>query len=100
MLKQDTFTKTAFDFGCSIGVAKIIGYTTLKEEKNAIPKETYKKVDDEMIINDIINILIEEGAYEKCMRKVLVEERKRNGKTKRVTIYKKIMNWYDTTTSL
>ena len=99
MLKEDTFIKTALDFGCATGVAKIIGYTTLKEEKKVIPMETYKKVDDELIINNIINILIDEGGYEKCMRKVLAEEKKRNGKTKRVTIYKKIMNWYDTTTS-
>ena len=27
-----------------------------KEEKKAIPTETYKKVDDELIINNIINI--------------------------------------------
>jgi len=99
MLKEATFVKTALDFGCAIGVAKIIGYTTLKEEKKSIPIETYKKVDDELIINNIINILIDEGGYKKCMKKVLVEEKKRNGKTKRVTIYKKIMNWYDTTTS-
>lgn len=95
MLKEDTYTKTALDFGCATGVAKIIGYTTLEEEKDKI-KETYKVVNDELIINDIINILIEEGGYEECMRKILVEERKRNGKTKKVTIYKKIMNWYDT----
>lgn len=95
MLKEDTYAKTALDFGCATGVAKIIGYTTLEEEKDKI-KETYKVVNDELIINDIINILIEEGGYEECMRKILVEERKRNGKTKKVTIYKKIMNWYDT----
>ena len=96
MLKEDTYAKTALNFGCATGVAKIIGYTTLKEEKTIIPKETYKVVNEETIVNNIINILIEEGAYEECMRKILMEERKRNGKTKKVTIYKKIMNWYDT----
>jgi hypothetical protein len=96
MLKEDTFIKTASNFGCATGVAKIIGYTTLKQEKNVVSKETYKVVNEETIINDIINTLIEEGGYEECMRKILMEERKRNGKTKKVTIYKKIMNWYDT----
>jgi hypothetical protein len=98
MLKQDTYTMTAYDFGCAVGVAKITGYSTLKESKNKVPKEEYKQMDEDLIVNDIINIFIEEGSYQQCMRKVLVEEKKRNGKTKKVTIYKKIIDWYDNTT--
>lgn len=99
MLKQDTYTQTALDFGCAIGVAKITGYSTLGDSKGKVSKEVYKELDEELIVNDIINVFIDEGVYRECMRKVLSEEKKRNGKTKRVTIYKKIMNWYDTTTA-
>ena len=91
MLKEGVYIQSADEFGCSVGVAHIVGYKRKEEHITEYSKEDYKKLSDELAINDIINTAIDDGKYQTLMRGVLKSE-KDGRKLKPLTIYKKQLN--------
>jgi hypothetical protein len=93
MLREEIYVNTANEFGVSVGVASILGYSHLKDSVKKIEKETYKRMDSELSINKIITNSIRTNTYQKLQRE-LYRLRRINGKrkTSELTIYKKAYN--------
>lgn len=93
MLREDIYIKTANEFGVSVGMATIMGYSYLKDSVKKIEKGTYKRMDSELSVNRIITNSIKDGTYQKLQRE-LYRLRRINGKrkTSELTIYKKAFN--------
>jgi hypothetical protein len=93
MLREDIYIKTANEFGVSVGMATIMGYSYLKDSVKKIEKGTYKKMDSELSVNKLITTSIKNGTYQKLQRE-LYRLRKEKGKRKisELTIYKQASN--------
>jgi hypothetical protein len=89
MFKQEYYIKASEVFGCSIGVANTITYRTKEETREEFDVEAFKRLDDEVGINNIILDSIEEGSYQQLRREILVGERTKNKRLKEVTLYKR-----------
>jgi hypothetical protein len=86
MLKEDVYIKSAEYFGTSVGVAHKISTHTIK----VIDEVSFKKYDEEDIINSIVKKAIASNQYQTLQRwiyKVDIDRGKR--KMKQSTIYKK-----------
>jgi len=90
MFKQDYYIRASEEFGCSIGVANTITYRTKAESKTEFTPETFKKLDEEIGVNNIILDAIEEEFYQQLRRAVLIGERGKNKRLKEITLYKRV----------
>ena len=94
MLRQEIYEKVSEDFGVSIGVANVLGYKKLSEEKDEYEPKVFKNASDELSINEIISIAIEDGKYQHLQREIFRLNQKKHPRIKELTIYKKA--WKDT----
>ena len=94
MLRQEIYEKVSEDFGVSVGVANVLGYKKLSEEKDEYEPKVFKNASDELSINEIISIAIEDGKYQHLQREIFRLNQKKHPRIKELTIYKKA--WKDT----
>ena len=94
MLRQEIYEKVSEDFGVSVGVANVLGYKKLSEEKDEYEPKVFKNASDELSINEIISIAIENGKYQHLQREIYRLNQKKHPRIKELTIYKKA--WKDT----
>jgi len=94
MLRQEIYEKVSEDFGVSVGVANVVGYKKLSEEKDEYEAKVFKNASDELSINEIISTAIEDGKYQNLQREIYRLNQKKHPRIKELTIYKKA--WKDT----
>jgi len=94
MLRQEIYQKVSEEFGVSVGVANVLGYKKLSEEKDDYEPMVFKNASDELSINGIISIAIEDGKYQHLQREIYRLNQKKHPRIKELTIYKKA--WKDT----
>jgi hypothetical protein len=94
MLRQEIYEKVSEDFGVSVGVANVLGYKKLSDEKEEYEPKVFKNASDELSINEIISIAIEDGKYQHLQREIYRLNQKKHPRIKELTIYKKA--WKDT----
>lgn len=94
MLRQEIYERVSDDFGVSVGVANVLGYKKLSDEKDAYEPKVFKNASDELSINEIISIAIEDGKYQHLQREIFRLNQKKHPRIKELTIYKKA--WKDT----
>ena len=94
MLRQEIYERVSEDFGVSIGVANVLGYKKLSDEKDEYEPKVFKNASDELSINEIISIAIEDGKYQHLQREIYRLNQKKHPRIKELTIYKKA--WKDT----
>lgn len=90
MFKQEYYIKASELFGCSIGVAHTISYKTKEESEASFTPESFKKLDEEIGVNNIILDAIEEDLYQELRRGILAGERTKNPRLKDITLYKRV----------
>ena len=93
MLRQEIYEKVSEDFGVSVGVANVLGYKKLSDEKDEYEPKVFKNASDELSINEIISIAIEDGKYQHLQREIYRLNQKKHPRIKELTIYKKA--WKD-----
>ena len=94
MLRQEIYERVSDDFGVSVGVANVLGYKKLSDEKEEYEPKVFKNASDELSINEIISIAIEDGKYQHLQREIYRLNQKKHPRIKELTIYKKA--WKDT----
>jgi hypothetical protein len=94
MLRQEIYERVSEDFGVSVGVANVLGYKKLSDEKEEYEPKVFKNASDELSINEIISIAIEDGKYQHLQREIFRLNQKKHPRIKELTIYKKA--WKDT----
>ena len=94
MLRQEIYERVSEDFGVSVGVANVLGYRKLSDEKDEYEPKVFKNASDELSINEIISIAIEDGKYQHLQREIYRLNQKKHPRIKELTIYKKA--WKDT----
>ena len=94
MLRHEIYEKVSDDFGVSVGVANVLGYKKLSDEKDEYEPKVFKNASDELSINEIISIAIEYGKYQHLQREIYRLNQKKHPRIKELTIYKKA--WKDT----
>jgi len=94
MLRQEIYERVSDDFGVSVGVANVLGYKKLSDEKDEYEPKVFKNASDEITINEIISIAIEDGKYQHLQREIFRLNQKKHPRIKELTIYKKA--WKDT----
>lgn len=92
MIRQETYEWISDEFGISVGIAKILGYKKLRDDKETLAPTTYKHLNEELTINEIITDSIEVGKYQPLQREIY-RLRSKGTKAKDLTIYKKA--WRD-----
>lgn len=92
MLKTETYLKTANEFGVSVGIAKELTFSQLKDSIDSMSKTIYKRINTEVTINRIITDCIDMNEYRQLQRE-LFRIRKEKGKRKisELTIYREAM---------
>jgi hypothetical protein len=94
MLRHEIYQKVSEEFGVSVGVANVLGYKKLSDEKADYEPKVFKNASDELTINEIISIAIEDGKYQNLQREIYRLNSKKHPRIKELTIYKKA--WKDT----
>lgn len=94
MLRQEIYERVSEDFGVSVGVANVLGYKKLSDEKDEYEPKVFKNASDEININEIISIAIEDGKYQHLQKEIFRLNQKKHPRIKELTIYKKA--WKDT----
>ena len=94
MLRQEIYERVSDDFGVSVGVANVLGYKKLSDEKDEYEPKVFKNASDEITINEIISIAIEDGKYQHLQKEIFRLNQKKHPRIKELTIYKKA--WKDT----
>jgi len=84
MLRDTDYMKIAEEYSTSIGVATMINYM---ERVDVIKKN--KLLIDDSTINEVVAMAVEDGIYQKVIRKVYELQRGRRGRIKDSTIYKR-----------
>jgi hypothetical protein len=92
MIRGETFQWISDEFGISIGVAKIMGFKKLSDEKEELGETRFKQWDGELTINEIITSAIESDTYQPLQRE-LYRLKSKGSRAKELTIYKKA--WRD-----
>lgn len=88
MIRDETFQWISEEFGVSIGVAKIMGFKKLSEEKEELGETTFKQWDGELSINQIITSAIDRNQYQPLQRE-LYKLKGKGSRARELTIYKK-----------
>lgn len=84
MLRDTDYMKIAEEYSTSIGVATMINYM---ERVDVIKKN--KLLVEDSTINEVVTMAVEDGIYQKVIRKVYELQRGRRGRIKDSTIYKR-----------
>ena len=84
MLRDTDYMKIADEYNTSIGVATMVNFM---QRVDIIKKN--RLYEEDSVINEIVANSIDEGIYKKVIRKVYELQRKRKGRIKDSTIYKK-----------
>jgi hypothetical protein len=92
MIRSETFQWISNEFGVSIGIAKIMGFKKLSDEKEELGETTFKQWDGELTINEIITSAIDTDKYQPLQREIYRLKGK-GSRAKELTIYKKA--WRD-----
>lgn len=93
MLKEDVYQRTSTEFGTSVGVASIIGYSKRKDHIKEYTKESYQSVADDLDINGIINEAISHNLYQPLQREIYKINNKKDKRIKKeLTIYKRALS--------
>lgn len=92
MIRQETYEWIQSEFGVEVGIAKILGYKKLRDDKETLAPTTYKHLNEELTINEIITDSIEVGKYQPLQREIY-RLRSKGTKAKDLTIYKRA--WKD-----
>jgi hypothetical protein len=92
MIRQETYEWISDEFGISVGIAKILGYKKLRDEKEELSPIVYKTYNEELTINEIITDSIDEAKYQPLQREIY-RLRSKGTKVKDLTLYKKA--WRD-----
>jgi hypothetical protein len=94
MLRQEIYEKVSDEFGVSVGVANVLGYKKLSDERDEYEPKVFKNASDELSINEIISIAVMNGKYQPLQREIYRLNQKKHPRIKELTIYKKA--WKDT----
>lgn len=94
MLRHEIYQRVSEEFGVSVGVANVLGYKKLSDERDDFEPKVFKNASDELSINEIISIAIEDGMYQPLQREIYRLNQKKHPRIKELTIYKKA--WKDT----
>ena len=94
MLRHEIYQRISDEFGVSIGIANILGYNKLSDEKDKYEPEVFKNASDELNINKIICEAVESDKYQSLQREIYRLNQKKHPRIKELTIYKKA--WKDT----
>lgn len=89
MIKDKVYMETATTFGTSVGVAHIIGFKNKKEQIREGGIESFKIIEEDLIINNIICDSIDLDIYQGLQRAVYHIKLKGNKRLKKSTVYKK-----------
>lgn len=89
MLREEVYQKVAEEFGTSVGVANIIGFSRKEEHIMEYTPETYKEFSDNIDINGIICEAIDNEWYQRLQRKIWEVKKVASPRTKETTIYKR-----------
>lgn len=92
MIRQETYEWISDEFGISVGIAKILGYKKLRDDKETLSPTIYKHLNEELTINEIITDSIEMGKYQPLQREIY-RLRSKSNKIKDITLYKRA--WRD-----
>lgn len=88
MIRSETFQWISEEFGVSIGIAKIMGYKKLSEERVELGEPKWKQWDGELTINGIITSAIDTNRYQPLQREVW-RLKSKGSKARELTIYKR-----------
>ena len=90
MIKESTYSQAANQFGTSVGVAHIIGFKNKREQIKEGGIESFKKIEPDLIINNIVCDSIEFDLYQELQKRVYgIRQRNKNKKLKEITIYRR-----------
>lgn len=89
MLREEVYQKVAEEFGTSVGVANIVGFSRKEEHILEYTPETYKEFSDNIDINGIICEAIDNEWYQRLQRKIWEVKKEASPRTKESTIYKR-----------
>jgi hypothetical protein len=87
MIKEQVYVETADLFGTSVGVAHVIGFKNKREQIKESGLESFKVIEPDLIINNIICDSIEIDAYQELQRAVYKIKQRGDGRLKETTIY-------------
>jgi hypothetical protein len=87
MIKESTYVQAANQFGTSVGVAHIIGFKNKREQIKESGLESFKVIEPDLIINNIICDSIEIDAYQELQRAVYKIKQRGDRRLKETTIY-------------
>ena len=88
MIRSETFEWISEEFGITIGIAKIMGFKKLKDEREELGETTFKQWDGELSINEIITSAIDTDNYQPLQRE-LYKLKSKGSRARELTIYKK-----------
>ena len=91
MIKESTYVQAANQFGTSVGVAHIIGFKNKREQIKESGIESFKVIEPDLIINNIVCDSIEIGIYQELQRLVYKIRLKGDKRLKEKTIYRKAL---------
>lgn len=92
MIKESTYVQAANQFGTSVGVAHVIGFKNKREQIKESGLESFKVIEPDLIINNIICDSIEIDAYQKLQRAVYKIKQRGDKRLKETTIYNRAFN--------
>jgi hypothetical protein len=84
MLRDTDYMKIATEYSTSIGVATMVNFM---DRVDVVKRKNIYA--DDSLINEVIANSVDEGTYQKVIRKVYELQRKRRGNIKDSTIYKR-----------
>jgi hypothetical protein len=87
MIKESTYVQAANQFGTSVGVAHVIGFKNKREQIKESGLESFKVIEPDLIINNIICDSIEIDAYQELQRAVYKIKQRGDRRLKETTIY-------------
>ena len=91
MIKESTYSQAANQFGTSVGVAHVIGFKNKREQIKESGIESFKVIEPDLIINNIVCDCIEIGMYQELQRAVYKIKQKGDRRLKEKTIYRKAL---------
>ena len=91
MIKESTYVQAANQFGTSVGVAHVIGFKNKREQIKESGIESFKVIEPDLIINNIVCDCIEIGMYQELQRAVYKIKQKGDRRLKEKTIYRKAL---------
>ena len=101
MLKEQIYIDVADEFGTVVGVAHIIGYKNKGQQIKEDGLDSFKQIEPELDINEIICSAIEIGRYKELQRELYKINQKGDKRLKEKGIYLRaftaVLNEYEST---